>query len=130
MRGYGYGSIDQSECLSNSCPVLSRLLGSRLATVSAEIRIPLFGVPEYGLFNFPYLPTTISPFIDAGEAWDGVRGPTLSTNTKNFRIPVIAAGVSARVNVLGFAVLEIYGAHPFQRPQKPWVYGIQLAPGW
>jgi hypothetical protein len=35
------------------------------------------------------------------------------------------------MNVLGFAILEVYAAHPFQRPgSKPWVYGVQLAPGW
>ena len=41
-----------------------------------------------------------------------------------------SAGVSARVNVLGYAILEFYAARPFQRPTKQWVYGIQLAPGW
>ncbi|MDB4912930.1 MAG: peptidase dipeptidylpeptidase domain protein, partial [Gemmatimonadetes bacterium] len=121
MRGYSYGSIDQSECQATSCPVFSRLLGSRLAVVSAEFRIPLLGVPEYGLLNFPYLPTTISPFIDAGEAWDASSSPTLSTNTNDFRIPVVSAGISARMNVLGFAVFEFYAAHPFQRPGKNWV---------
>ena len=123
MRGYGVGSFDQNECGQRSCPVFDRLLGSRLAVVSAEIRIPVFGVPEYGLINFPYLPLTLSPFIDAGEAWNSQQAPTFSTNQANFRIPVVSTGISARINLLGYAVIEGYVAHPFQRPGKNWVYG-------
>ena len=65
-------------------------------------------------------------------AWSGGPGqnPTLSTNQANFRIPVVSTGLSARVNLLGYAVIEMYYAHPFQRPGRNWVYGIQLAPGW
>ena len=132
MRGYGVGSFDQNECSQRDCRVFNRLLGSRLAVVSAEIRIPVLGVPEYGLINFPYLPLTVSPFVDAGEAWNGrsERAFTLSPNNANFQTPVISTGVSARVNLLGYAVIEAYYAHPFQRPGRNWVYGIQLAPGW
>ncbi len=131
MRGYSVGSFTQVECGAGpTCPVFDRLLGSRIATVSAEIRIPVFGVPEYGLINFPYLPLTLSPFIDAGEAWNSSQSPTLSTNQATFRIPVVSTGLSARVNLLGFAVIEAYMAHPFQRPGRSWVYGIQLVPGW
>jgi outer membrane protein assembly factor BamA len=130
MRGYSVGSFEPKECLQTSCPVFDRLLGSRLAVVSAELRIPVLGVPEYGLLNFPYLPLTISPFVDAGEAWSANQSPTFSTDQTAFRIPVVSAGISARVNLLGYAVLEAYAAHPFQRPGRPWVYGLQLAPGW
>jgi hypothetical protein len=130
MRGYSVGSFNPSECLPRSCPVFDRLLGSRIAVVSAELRIPVFGVPEYGLLNFPYLPLTVSPFVDAGEAWRANQPPTLSNDKTAFRIPVVSAGVSARVNLLGYAILEAYAAHPFQRPGRTWVYGLQLAPGW
>ena len=130
IRGYSVGSFDQNECSPTDCRVFNRLLGSRLAVVSAEIRIPVLGVPEYGLINFPYLPLTLSPFVDAGEAWKGGENPSFSTNQARLRIPVVSAGLSARVNLLGYAVIEAYYAHPFQRPGKSWVYGIQLAPGW
>jgi hypothetical protein len=137
MRGYGYGSLTQAECtasqasgLPGPCPAFSRLLGSRLALASAELRIPVFGVPEYGLINFPYLPLTVSPFFDAGEAWYKVDSPTFSLAQNGGRGIVTSAGVSARVNLLGYAIMEFYAARPFQRPTKDWVYGIQLAPGW
>ena len=137
MRGYGYGSITQEECrasqdpvLQRGCPAFTRLLGSRVAVASAEFRIPVFGIPEYGLFNFPYLPLTVSPFVDVGEAWYRTTSPTFELSQNGGRGLVTSAGVSARVNLLGYAVLEFYAARPFQRPTKSWVYGIQLAPGW
>jgi hypothetical protein len=129
MRGYSVGSFSLDECSQTGCPVFDRLLGSRLALVSAELRIPVLGVPEYGLLNFPYLPLTVSPFIDAGQAWRGGQNP-FTSDPKGIRKTVVSTGVSARVNLLGYAVIEFYYAKPFQRPGKGWVYGIQLAPGW
>jgi WD40 repeat protein len=138
LRGYGYGSITQEECSASAaaagatsgCPAFTRLLGSRVGVFSAELRIPVFGVPEYGLINFPYLPLTLSPFFDAGEAWYKSESPTFSFAPEGGRGIVSSAGMSARVNLLGYAILEFYAARPFQRPTKQWVYGIQLAPGW
>ena len=46
------------------------------------------------------------------------------------RIPVVSTGISARINLLGFAVVEAYYAYPFQRPDKGAHFGFQLAPGW
>jgi len=48
----------------------------------------------------------------------------------NYRTPVVSSGLSARFNVLGYAILEAYVAHPFQRPGKNWLWGFQLVPGW
>ncbi|MEO7458102.1 MAG: peptidase S9 [Gemmatimonadaceae bacterium] len=130
IRGYSVGSFDLSECGQTTCYAFDRLLGSRLAVASAELRIPVLGVPEYGLLNFPYLPLTLSPFVDAGVAWNGGESVKFSSDQSVKRIPVVSAGISARVNLLGYAVIELYYAKPFQRPGKGWVYGIQLAPGW
>ena len=132
LRGYGYGSFTSDECNQNSCAVLQNLFGSRIAVASAEFRIPLFGVPEYGLLNFPYLPTTIAPFFDAGEAWTSGESPHFAVEGKNSvqRGIVTSAGLSARMNLLGYAVFEAYVARPFQRPGRGWVVGLQLAPAW
>jgi len=137
MRGYSYGSFTQQECATTpgitSCPAFDRLLGSKLAVASFEIRIPVFGVPEYGLLNVPFLPMTLAPFVDAGVAWNGNTTPSLSTGFSSDprkRTPVVSTGLSARWNVLGYAILESYVAHPFQRPGKGWIWGFQLVPGW
>jgi Tol biopolymer transport system component len=163
IRGYGFGSISNEECLvgatpQSTCPVFDRMLGSRLGVFNAELRIPLIGSTEFGLLNFPFLPTEIAPFFDAGVAYTSNQPPDwrFSTNpadaatrvaancqnslpqnninafgiTCTDRIPVMSTGVSARVNFLGYMIFEAYLAHPFQRPGKSWVWGFQLAPGW
>ena len=139
IRGYDYGSFQLDECgtsstaqtTSNACPVFDRLLGSRMAVANLEFRVPLFGVREYGLLNFPFLPTEIAPFIDAGLAWSGGDKPDLTfSRNSTARVPVFSAGITARVNILGFMVLETYYAYPFQRPGKGAHIGFNLAPGW
>jgi Tol biopolymer transport system component len=142
IRGYDYNSINPDvECpqafLANgSCPVLDRLIGSRVASTSIEMRIPLLAPAGLGLIPTNFLPVDIVPFADAGLAWAGnqradlrfVTGSSLRENAA--RIPVVSAGVSARINLLGFAVVEAYYARPFQRPDRNWVMGFQFAPGW
>lgn len=134
VRGYDYNSFNSSECRpssTDSCPVFDRLLGSKMAVANLEIRIPLFGTDQYGLFNFPYLPTEIAPFVDAGVAWNSYDKPSLSFSPNSLgRVPVWSAGVTARFNVLGYLVAEVFYAHPFQRPDAKNQWGFQILPGW
>ena len=147
VRGYAYESFTQAECVDVNndfdpdCTVFSRLRGSRLAVANMELRVPLFGVPEYGLLNFPFLPTELSAFVDAGLAWNSAGlceetdqpiecSPTFQWDAPGRRTPVVSTGVSARVNVLGFMIFEAYYAYPFQRPDTGWHLGFNLAPGW
>jgi Tol biopolymer transport system component len=156
IRGYGYSTLfsecrDTADPNTGRCPVFDRLFGSRVAVINAELRIPLFGSPAFGLINFPYLPLEVAPFFDAGMAWTGDQQPdfrfvrrddSVPANCANAitqnqiavpcadRIPVFSTGVTFRANVLGYMVLETYIAHPFQRNYKDWVVGVQIAPGW
>lgn len=134
IRGYDASSFDPSECTveanSNDCPEFSRLNGSRLVVANAELRIPLLGTRQLGLLPFP-VPLEVSPFVDGGLAWSAGDNVTLRFERRTTaRVPVVSTGVSARVNLLGFAVLEVYWAKPFQRPDKNGVFGFQLQPGW
>jgi hypothetical protein len=167
IRGYSRESFDiGEECPSpaetvggsafDECPVLHRLYGSRIAVANAELRLPLIGVEEFGLINFPYLPTELTAFFDAGFAWCGGSEPQVPENSLSSearcgpgengedaedtdltfkrdsgeRVPVFSAGVSSRFNVLGYIILEVYYAYPFQRPDRGWHFGFNLAPGW
>ena len=164
IRGYSYESYEVSEecpetggaTAFDACPALHRLFGSRIAVANFEARLPLIGVEEFGLINFPYLPTELAAFFDAGMAWCGSDAPvspessfgsaarcgpdengenaedtdvTFST-TSGERVPVFSAGVSSRFNILGYVILEVYYAYPFQRPDKGWHFGFNMAPGW
>jgi len=129
----GYDGISLSECHASTvsaCPVYSRLVGSRVASASVEMRLPLLGTKEFGLINAPAIPTELEIFGDIGTAWNGGQTPKLKfkTNTDE-RVPVASLGVGVRV-LLAYIPVEIYAAKPFQRPDKNIVYGFNILPGW
>ncbi|PQJ34371.1 peptidase S9 [Salinibacter sp. 10B] len=135
VRGYSFNSFDPDECFLTSaqstCPVLDRLIGTRVATASAEVRFPFLGTESYGLFSFPYLPTEIAVFADAGVAWTAEDAPALVWDRDtDRRVPVVSTGVSARMNLFGAFILEVFYATPFQRPEKGGFVGLNLLPGW
>ena len=139
VRGYSYDSYTNADCVSNgtgglagsTCPQFDRLVGSRLALANAELRIPLFGTSGFGLISSPLPPIEIAPFVDAGVAWTKSSGPVWDfASASGARTPVVSTGIATRVNLFGFAVLQAYYAHPFQRPGKSGVWGFLLQPGW
>lgn len=139
VRGYAYESYSGFECQRegqlpdaiSSCPSFDRLFGQRVGVANVELRVPLIGVEEYGLLNFPFLPTDLVLFADGGVAWDGDNPASLEwARSSGKRIPVFSTGISARFNILGVMILEAYYAYPFQRPEKGWHWGFSLAPGW
>lgn len=135
VRGYEAGSIGLSECGkqpvgSNACPVFDRLIGSRVAVVNTEVRVPLFGTKEFGVFS-GFLPTELMFFADGGAAWNQGQHPKITFNTHptETRVPVYSAGAGARI-LLAYIPVELYYAKPFQRPDKGWVFGFNILPGW
>jgi hypothetical protein len=136
VRGYSVESFSAAECTPvsgnpSACPEFDRLLGSRIAVASAELRIPLVGPKPLALISGSFLPIELSPFVDVGLAWSGNEAPSLQfSRNSTGRVPVISSGLSARMNLFGAMVLEIYYAYPFQRPEKGAHFGFQLQPGW
>jgi Tol biopolymer transport system component len=139
VRGYSYDSFNNNDCTSSgsgalagsTCPQFDRLVGSRLALANAELRIPLFGTSGFGLISSPLPPIEIAPFVDAGVAWTKSSGPVFDfSSTSGDRTPVVSTGIASRINLFGFAVFEVYYAHPFQRPGRSGVWGFVLQPGW
>lgn len=137
IRGYDPATFRESECTrsasddANGCPEYTRLNGTRVAVANAELRIPLIGPKQLGLIHSTLIPVELAPFVDAGVAWRQGEAPSWRFDQRTAdRVPVFSAGVTSRINLLGYAVLEVYWAHPFQRPQRNGVWGFQLAPGW
>jgi WD40 repeat protein len=131
----GYDGININECVSpgapaGTCPVYDRIVGSRIAAGSVEMRLPLLGTKEFGLINAPAVPTELETFVDVGTAWNSGQTPKLKfqTNTPE-RVPVVSVGVGTRI-LLSYIPIEIYAAKPFQRPSKNIVYGFNILPGW
>ncbi len=140
IRGYSYESFNVEECsltslehgaVAGSCAGFDRLFGHRLAVANLEMRVPVLGTPQFGLVNFPYLPTELVLFADAGLAWNNLDDVDFDfVRSGGKRVPVFSAGASARFNILGFLILEAYYARPFQRPDKGAHWGFLLSPGW
>lgn len=133
MRGYDPYSIDSIECgntSNNTCPVFDRLVGTRIAAGSVEVRAPLLGTREFGLINASFLPTEIFAFGDVGAAWS--KGQDIKwkfeANTAE-RVPVFSVGAGLRI-LLAYIPIEVYAAKPFQRPNEDIVYGFNIIPGW
>jgi Tol biopolymer transport system component len=132
VRGYSYGSFNASECKPtssnpNACPVFDQLLGSKMVVASAELRFPLLGVLGIGSGYYGAFPVDFAIFGDGGLAWDSKNQPSvLGSGTRD---PVFSAGAGLRINLLGFAVAEVDLVHPFDRPDKGWVWQFELQPG-
>ena len=143
IRGYDYNSFETTECRApvgagntSLCPAFDRLLGTKMAVVNAEVRIPLFGPEGLGVFPTSFLPIEVTPFFDGAVSWTGNRSPKLKwasadeARTSLEAIPVFSAGASMRFNLFGLFIGEVFYAVPFQRPDKGGFWGFQLLPGW
>ena len=140
VRGYAYESFDPEECaitsfepgaVAGTCAGFDRLFGHRLVVANLEMRVPLLGTPQFGLINFPFVPTEIVLFADAGVAWNELSEVDFDfQRSGGKRVPVFSVGASARINIFGFLILESYYALPFQRPDKGGHWGFVLSPGW
>ncbi len=150
IRGYSFGSFpDDNVEYAN---FQNRLFGTSLGVATAELRVPLLGVPQLGLVTFPFLPTELVLFADAGMAWGtytytnlaGGPGRTIGARFADQR-PLFSAGVSGRINVLGALVVEPYYAFPLSRYGQTYtvggqqidglasgkgVFGVNLTAGW
>lgn len=136
VRGYDIGDISATECTPDpdgpgACPEFDRLVGSRLGVLNLELRFPLVGTEGFGLFQTRFLPVELAAFVDSGVAWTDDISPELRFDRDSIeRVPVVSAGLSARLLLGGFAVLHFYAAKPFHRPQEDVVTGFFIAPGW
>jgi outer membrane protein assembly factor BamA len=135
VRGYSYNSFEFQECTPSGqeCLERARLFGHRVGVGNAEIRVPLLGVDRLGLINVSFLPTEFFLFSDIGLAWSDDTWDEVEfefSRSQTARVPVVSSGAGVRVNVLGFLVVEIFYAKPWQRPEKGSHWGFQIAPGW
>ncbi len=147
IRGYEANSFFNANNNTSSTEGFSidQLIGNRIAVANFEVRVPFTGPEKLSLIPSKFLFSELNLFFDAGLAWDKgdkvdltslapnqtFRDPTTGQVSFDKRVPAFSAGISARVNVFGYFVLEPYLAFPFNRKDisKP-VFGLAFAPGW
>jgi hypothetical protein len=71
--------------------------------------VPFLGTPRFGLINFSFLPTELFLFADAGVAFNDLDEVNFEfVRSGDQRVPVFSTGFGARMNILGFLILEAY----------------------
>jgi len=126
VRGYDVGSFRAEECGAAGCEVFDRLVGSRLLVANAELRMPLLRPLGTGRRMYGPVPTELAVFADAGVAWDRTTKPAFAGGSRDW---ATSAGVAARVNAFGIAIVQLSAARPFQRPGRGWLFQFSLTPG-
>lgn len=156
IRGYEAQTFYNNKSKSNGFTI-NELSGNNLAVTNFEVRLPFTGPEKLSQFKSKFFFSELNLFFDAGLAWNSgehvylqknppVIGSTpaldakgneqfvngqLVTNPIYGRVPALSAGISLRVNIFGYFVLEPYLAMPFNRNDisKP-VFGLGFTPGW
>jgi Tol biopolymer transport system component len=140
IRGYEANSFYNNRTESSGTFDINQLSGSKIAVFNFEVRLPFTGPKKLTQIPSKFLFTDLNLFFDAGVAWDEFskvsfksqpNGELLANGRPSERVPALSAGVSLRVNMFGYFVLEPYYAFPFQRKDvKAGVFGLTFAPGW
>jgi Tol biopolymer transport system component len=126
VRGYDSGSFTASECgTGGGCPVFDQLLGSRFLVANVEVRAPLLGL--FGAKNlYGPVPLEIGAFFDAGVAWDSTTSPSLFGGGRQL---VKSIGAVTRLNLFGFAVLQLDYVKPLDRAGKSPYFTFNILSG-
>ncbi|AQG78457.1 BamA/TamA family outer membrane protein [Spirosoma montaniterrae] len=134
VRGYAAQTYASNPYRGDGDVSLNQMQGSSMAVANAELRLSLTGHERMALFRSRVFPTEIALFADAGYAWGrtGLEPDRLRLNAPSVSTtPVYSTGVSLRLNLLGFAVLEPFYAIPWQRSGgSQGVFGLNIAAGW
>ena len=141
IRGYEANSFYKNGSATGTGGFdINQLVGSRVAVANFEVRLPFTGPAKLAQFESKFLFSDLNLFFDAGMAYDSnskvafKREPgVVGTGSGAYleRVPAMSAGISLRVNVFGYFVLEPYYAFPFQRTDvNGGVFGLVFAPGW
>ncbi len=148
IRGYEANSFYNSGS-ANSSAYIDQLSGSKIAVGNFEVRLPFTGPEKLAAIPSKFLFSDLNLFFDIGLAYNSnskihwqtdtpsetsgtsTTGGGFTSSTIIDRAPSMSAGVSLRVNMFGYFVLEPYFAIPFQRKDvNGGVFGLTFAPGW
>jgi len=138
VRGYNYSAFSKSyESYVEDRLDINRLTGSKIFVVNAEIRYPFTGPKRFALIKSGMFFSDIVLFLDGGVSWYNNTVPWNKNSdiryfwnpNPNYHTPVYSAGVSLRINLFGYMVLEPYIAKPFQLQNVPFTTGFIISGG-
>jgi outer membrane protein assembly factor BamA len=132
VRGYDANVFNDSDPTKGV--TINDLIGSQMYVGNVEVRYPLTGPERLSGIKSRFLLTELNLFTDGGVAWGGYQG--LAMDDKGSRLVresklVLSSGISLRVNVFGYLILEPFYAVPWQNGGfKNANFGLNFVPGW
>lgn len=136
VRGYENISGSRYDNMEKNTFDVAWLSGSKILVGNAELRIPVTGPERYALIKSKYFLTEASLFFDSGLAWNSKNDirfdmdPVSATDNTD-RYPVFSTGISLRINVFGYMVIEPFYAFPLQNGGfSNGQFGLNFSPGW
>ncbi len=128
----GYSALDYTSTGKSNSVTINDLMGSQMYVGNVELRLPFTGPERLSMIKSRFLMTELNLFTDAGTAW----GDTKFLSTGGSAVSrqnrwVFSSGVSLRVNVFGYLVVEPYYAIPWQNGGTSNAnFGVNFVPGW
>jgi Tol biopolymer transport system component len=142
IRGYEAQTFYNSNGKPSNGFTIDQLSGTRNVVANFEVRLPFTGPEKLSVIKSKLLFTELNLFFDAGLAWNSgdqvkfqMTPDRIGTDANGYpiynRVPALSTGISLRVNLFGYFVLEPYLALPLNRNDvnKP-VFGLGFTPGW
>jgi len=133
VRGYNTNAFYDRQSMLDPSFTFNELIGTKLFLSIVELRLPFTGPEKLAVINSGILFTELALFLDAGIAFNDFDDISMKMRTAgpDKRLPVFSTGVSLRVNVFGYMVVEPYYAFPFNRSGTTGgVFGLNFIPGW
>lgn len=149
----GFGTVLNPLAIASLGNEFDQLLGSKIAVSGAEIRLPFLGPRRLAIIPSNFLLVDLNAFVDIGTAFNKfdqfttgreitrfVFGADGNVLRDDFGVPVSetvaikpliarTAGFSARVNVMGYLVVEPYYAWQLTSGGGG-RWGFNIIPGW
>jgi hypothetical protein len=130
----GYEATNFAEQSTGEKVTINDLIGSNIFVTNAELRLPFTGPERLSVIRSRFLLTELNLFTDGGVAWGNPASP--SSEPKNNLVPrdskfILSSGLSLRVNLFGYIIIEPYYAIPWQNGGfKNANFGLNFLPGW
>lgn len=131
----GYDALTYSEGVGSLPLTINDLIGSRMYVTNFEVRLPFTGPERLSVIKSNFLFTELNLFTDGGITWGNrqqlpaeFKRDQVTRRTSRF---VLSSGISLRINLFGYLILEPFYAIPWQNGGfRNASFGFNFTPGW
>jgi Tol biopolymer transport system component len=132
IRGYNAQKYANDENRLANDVSINDLAGTQAYVGNVELRLPFTGPERLSVIKSGFLFSELNLFTDAGVAWGRYEGfgiQSKSTSPRTSKL-IMSSGVSLRVNLFGYLILEPYVAVPWQNGGfSNTNFGLNFIPG-